>query len=90
MEKELYRVKEGKWIAGVCTGMAKYMNLTPAMVRCIFVLMVFLAFGAGIFVYIASIFMIQWEPEAYVELPEEEAMEELPEGSVEKIEAKEE
>ena len=57
MEKELYRVKEGRWLAGVCAGMAEYMNLTPTVVRWIFVAMS-LFFGGGILVYIASIFMI--------------------------------
>ena len=61
-EKELYRIKEGKWIAGVCTGMAEYMNLTPTVVRWIFVAMS-LFFGGGIAVYIASIFMIPLKPE---------------------------
>ena len=62
-EKELYRVKEGKWIAGVCTGMAKYMNLSPTVVRWIFVAMVPLGLGGGLWLYIASIFMFRWEPE---------------------------
>ena len=71
-EKELYRVKEGKWLAGVCTGMAEYMNLSVAVVRCIFAGMT-LFFCGGIFVYIASIFMIPWEPENAQ--PEEETEE---------------
>ena len=62
MEKELYRVKEGKWLAGVCAGMAEYMNLTPTMVRWIFVAMS-LFFGGGVLVYIASIFMIPVKPD---------------------------
>lgn len=62
MEKELYRVKEGRWLAGVCTGMAEYMNLSPTTVRWIFVAMS-LFFGGGVLVYIASIFMIPMEPE---------------------------
>ena len=61
-EKELYRIKEGKWLAGVCTGMAEYMNLTPTVVRWIFVAMA-LFFGGGVLVYIASIFMIPVKPE---------------------------
>lgn len=61
-EKELYRIKEGKWIAGVCTGMAEYMNLSVTAVRCILVGMG-LFFGGGVLVYIASIFMIPWKPE---------------------------
>ena len=63
MEKELYRAREGRKLAGVCAGMAKYMNLSPAVVRWIFVAMVPFAFGGGILLYIASIFMIPVEPE---------------------------
>ena len=62
MEKELYRAREGHILAGVCAGMAKYMNLTPTVVRWIFVAMS-LFFGGGVLVYIASIFMIPVEPE---------------------------
>jgi len=62
MEKELYRTREGRVLAGVCAGMAKYMNLTPTVIRWIFVAMS-LFFGGGVLVYIASIFMIPVEPE---------------------------
>lgn len=75
-EKEIYRVRKGKWIAGVCTGMAEYMNLPVVVVRCILVAMA-LFFGGGIFVYIASIFMIRWEPENADEAEETEASEEI-------------
>ena len=61
MKKELYRAKEGRWLAGVCAGMAEYMGLTPTVVRWVFVAMA-LFFGGGILVYIASIFMIPVEP----------------------------
>ena len=60
-EKELYRAREGRWLFGVCAGMAKYMDLSPAIVRLIFVAMS-LFFGGGIFMYIASIFVIKKEP----------------------------
>lgn len=62
MERTLYRARYGKWIAGVCTGMAEYMNLPTYVVRLIFVLMS-LFFGGGILVYLVSIFMIPLEPE---------------------------
>ena len=61
MEKELYWVKNGRILAGVCAGMAEYMNLTPRMVRWMFVAMS-LFFGGGVLVYIASIFMIPTDP----------------------------
>ena len=62
MEKELYRAREGRKLAGVCAGMAKYMDLTPTVVRWIFVAMA-LFFGGGVLMYLASIFMIPVEPE---------------------------
>ena len=62
MKKELYRARNGRKLAGVCAGMAEYMNLTPATVRWIFVGMS-LFFGGGVLVYIASIFMIPVEPQ---------------------------
>ena len=61
MEKELYRAREGRVLFGVCAGMAEYMNLTPTVVRLIFVAMA-LFFGGGILVYIASIFMFPKKP----------------------------
>ncbi len=60
-EKPLYRAREGRWLFGVCAGMAEYMELSPMLVRGIFALMT-LFFGGGIFVYIASIFMIPRKP----------------------------
>ena len=66
MEKELYRAREGRWLFGVCAGMAKYMNLTPTAVRWIFAGMSLFFFG-GVAVYIASIFMIPVEPETEIE-----------------------
>lgn len=77
-ERELYRLRKGKWLAGVCTGMADYMNVPVSVIRGIFVLMVFLAFGAGILVYIASIFMIHWDPTE--EISREQAPAEEPES----------
>ena len=61
MEKELYRARYGKWLFGVCAGMAEYMNLSPMTVRLIFAGMS-LFFGGGIFVYLVSIFIIPMEP----------------------------
>lgn len=75
-EKELYRSRKGKWIAGVCAGMAKYMNLPVAVVRCILVGMALFC-GGGVLVYIVSIMMISWEPETA--LPEEASTEEATE-----------
>ncbi len=76
MEKQLYRAREGKWLAGVCAGMATYMNLPPVVVRLIFVAMGLFC-GGGVLMYILGIFIIPKEPletdspEDYVDLDEE-------------------
>ena len=70
--KELYRAREGRWLFGVCAGMAEYMELSPMIVRGIFLLMTLFFFG-GVFVYIASIFMIPKKPKTdEIYEPEEE------------------
>ena len=56
MEKQLYRAREGKVLAGVCAGMAKYMNLSPIIIRLIFVAMS-LFFGGGLLMYISGVFL---------------------------------
>ncbi len=61
MERTLYRARNGRWLAGVCAGMAEYMNLTPTVVRLIFAAMS-LFFGGGILMYIVGIFIIPVEP----------------------------
>lgn len=52
MEKrKLYRSPSEKMIAGVCGGLARYLNLDASIVRLIFVLLFFFG-GHGLLVYI--------------------------------------
>ena len=53
MEKRLYRVEEGKMVAGVCAGVAEYFNIDPTVVRLGWALVSAFA-GAGIIAYIAA------------------------------------
>jgi len=50
--KKLFRQEQGKVIAGVCSGLAQYLNLDPVVVRVIFILLIFFQ-GAGILLYVA-------------------------------------
>ena len=51
--KKLVRVREGKKIAGVCLGLAKYMGVDPTVVRLIAVIA--LLFGSlGFWMYIRA------------------------------------
>ncbi len=51
--KRLYRVSEGKIIAGVCTGFAEYFNVDVTLIRLLFIAFAFLE-GLGILVYLIS------------------------------------
>ena len=53
MEKRLYRIEEGKKLAGVCGGVAEYFNIDPTVVRLGWALVSAFA-GAGIIAYIAA------------------------------------
>ena len=50
-EKRLSRVEDGRMIAGVCTGLAKYLGVDATIVRLIFVLLALFAAG-GVLLYI--------------------------------------
>lgn len=51
MDRKFYRCKNDVMIAGVCSGLGKYLDINPAFVRAFFVLLT-LADGIGFWVYI--------------------------------------
>ena len=62
--KKLYRVEEGKMIAGVCGGVAEYFNLDVSIVRVLWVLGS-LFVGSGLVIYIAMAFILPVKSEVY-------------------------
>ena len=64
MEKKLYRNTGNKMIAGVCSGLADYINIDPTIVRLIFAL-VGLS-GTGILAYLVCAIIIPEKPDDYV------------------------
>ena len=50
-EKRLTRVEDGRVIAGVCAGLARYLGVDPTVVRIIFVLLALFAAG-GVLIYL--------------------------------------
>ncbi len=50
-DKRLTRVEDGRMIAGVCTGLARYLEVDPTVVRIIFVLLALFAAG-GVLLYL--------------------------------------
>jgi phage shock protein PspC (stress-responsive transcriptional regulator) len=65
--RRLYRIHDGAMIAGVCNGIAAYVNADPTFVRLAFVLLTML-WGTGVLVYLVMAIVV---PEA--QSPEEKA-----------------
>ena len=61
MEKKLYRSRYDKKLAGVCGGLAQYLNMDPTVVRVIW-LLISLFVGAGLLAYIILALVIPEEP----------------------------
>ncbi len=51
--RRLVRIREGRMIAGVCTGLGAYLGVDPVLVRVIFVVLTVLG-GGGLLVYLAA------------------------------------
>lgn len=50
--RELRRSNTDKKIFGVCGGLANYLNIDPALVRLVFVILTLASFGIGILIYV--------------------------------------
>ena len=61
-KKRLYRSRKDKRIAGVCGGIADYLAIDPTLVRILWVLLA-LAGGPGVLLYIIMAVVIPEEPE---------------------------
>ena len=64
--KRLYRSKSDVMIAGVCSGLAKYLDVDPTAIRLAFVLLLFLALG-GFWIYVILWIIMPVEPAAGTE-----------------------
>ena len=64
MQKKLYRNSENKMVAGVCSGLADYINIDPTVVRLIWALVGLT--GAGILAYLVAAIIIPDKPDDYV------------------------
>ena len=60
MEKKLYRNTNNKLIAGVCSGLAEYINIDPTIVRLIWALIALS--GAGVVAYLVAAIIIPEKP----------------------------
>ncbi|MFP4461308.1 MAG: PspC domain-containing protein [Thermotogota bacterium] len=69
-EKRLYRSRDDKVLAGVCSGLGKYLDVDPVIIRLIWAATILLA-GAGIFLYIIAWIIIPEEPLKTKSAPED-------------------
>ena len=56
--RKLYRLREGHWIAGVCTGLAAYVRVDVVVIRLIFILAGLFSGGVAILVYVILAFVM--------------------------------
>jgi phage shock protein C len=77
--KRLYRSRSEEMIAGVCGGLAEYLNVDPTVIRLVFLLL-FFAGGGGLFIYLILWVIMPLEPVASAEIVEvqEETVKEAP------------
>ena len=61
-KKRLYRIENGKMLAGVCGGIAEYFNIDPTLVRLGWVAFCILG-GSGILAYIIAAIVMPRDPE---------------------------
>jgi len=59
----MYRVEEGKKIAGVSTGLAKSFSVDPTLVRILFIISLVALDGFGFWIYLALVFLMPVLPE---------------------------
>ncbi|TAL47332.1 PspC domain-containing protein [archaeon] len=53
-EKKLYRSQKDRIIAGVCGGIAEYFNISPWVVRVVWIIVVISSFGVGVVAYLLA------------------------------------
>lgn len=64
MEKKLYKSVKDRKIAGVCGGIAEYLNVDSNVIRIIWVLFAF-GFGSGILAYVICALILSDNPSEY-------------------------
>ena len=66
MEKKLYRNTQSKMIAGVCSGLAEYINVDPTIIRVVWALIALS--GAGLLAYLACALIIPEKPSDIIDV----------------------
>jgi len=67
MQKKLYRSTSNKMLAGVCAGVAKYLNIDPTVIRVIWAVLSLFAF-IGVLAYLVCALIIPEEPSNIIDV----------------------
>ena len=67
MHKKLYRSRESKVLAGVCGGLADYLNIDPTVVRLVFVLLLLPGGLPGVIPYLILWAVVPQAPKGQIE-----------------------
>lgn len=60
--RKLYRSRNNRMIAGVCSGLAEFFGIDPTVVRLIFVAGTLLGFGSFVLIYIVLFIVVPEQP----------------------------
>jgi phage shock protein C len=71
-QKRLYRSTEERMFAGVCGGIAEYLDVDPTLVRLFFVALTLLSGGQGLLIYIVLMLVVPEQPKERQKLTPEE------------------
>jgi phage shock protein C len=61
-QKRLYRSSDERMFAGVCGGIAEYLDVDPTLVRLFFVALTLLSGGQGLLIYIVLMLVVPERP----------------------------
>jgi phage shock protein C len=59
--RKLYRSRTDRKLAGVCGGLARYLNMDPTLIRVLFIVLAVLG-GSGLVIYLAMWIIVPNEP----------------------------
>ena len=74
MDKRLYRSRNDRVIAGVCSGLGHYFNLDPVLIRVLAVIVGFMSFGTLVLLYLVLALIMPLEPEQALTNSEERSV----------------
>lgn len=78
-QKRLYRSTDERMFAGVCGGIAEYLDVDPTLVRLVFAALVLMG-GPGIIVYIVLMLIVPEEPDQEWKAKRQEDVDDYAEG----------